>query len=645
MKIPRDYQNSAHFATWNYIHEPANYGKNPLVVEATGLGKSLNIAMFMMAMYTAYPGVRIMNTAHVSNLVSSNYEELLELWPLASAGIYAADLKRRETRPDLMFCMIQSVAKRAASFGRIDFLLVDEAHRLDNRTSSTYAKFIKDLRKINPAMVVIGYTATPYRMKLGHLLDGEMFDEVVYDIGSGESFQWAVDNGYLILPVPIDPGFAFDDSKVKISGGEFKGTDASAAMHDQDIIERAVDFTVKIASDQHRQRSLMFASTIDDAELIAEMFTHKGYPTEAVHSKRNDRESTMAAHKAGDLWGLANKDVLTTGYNDPWLDLMVNLRLTRSPGLWVQMVGRMTRPAWTNHIGHNGGPPLHDIGTLEGRLASIAESHKHDALVLDFCGNTERLGPINWPHMPSKRGKGGGDAPVRKCDGTTDEGIAKGMRCDPITIHHTSVDTCPHCEYVWPVESNVHVKASVSQLVSKTNPLGMDKPPPKEYKVDGVHQMTCSHHQGKEGKKDTMKVIYRCGTNTYPAWVCFEHGFTDKGVPTFPRRKAELWWKEHGGEGEAPTSVEEAVEAAGSLAKPKFLKVWSNTRYPEIVGYDFEGTKFEPAPLDFTDDAEVTLHEPGPDPMAGVIEAQKKAMEFAAASMAGEHYYDDDIPF
>lgn len=646
MKQPRDYQNGAHESTWNYIHDPSNFTggvatkgkgpKYPLVVEATGLGKSLNIAMLIWHLLSVYPGLRIMQLCHVKELVEGNYLELLGMWPTAPAGIYASGLNRADTRSQVTFAMINSVTKRPATFGHIDFILIDEAHRLSPNDAAMYTRFLDAMRKRNPNLVVVGYTATDYRMQGGRLTEMDLFDDVVYDIGSGESFLWAVENGYLILPVPVDPGFKVDDSAISISTGDFTTSEASAALHEQDIIERAVDFSVMIAKEQNRLCGLAFAQSIDDSELIAEMFTYKGFPMEAVHSKRGDRDQVIAAHKAGDLWGVANKDILTTGWNNPRLDLMAVLRLTRSPGLWVQMVGRITRPSWVGHIGHNGGPPLYDINTLEGRLASILASHKQTGLVLDFVGNTERLGPINYPNLPRRRGKGGGEPPVRTCS------LENGGGCSPSTYHHVSVKICPHCGYEWPVESNLSTDASNQDLVTATNPLGLPaaKSIEKEYEVYGVHEMTAVRHEGKvlkrgddgstiEKRPDTVKVIYRSGFNNFPVWVCFGH--PDK---SFPRKKACDWWEMHEGEGAAPSSVDVAVDAVGGLRKPKFIKVWTNTKFPEIVGYDFEGHKFV---LDLS--GEKVLHEPDEDPMEEI-----KAQAGKAAYYVGDSY-DDDIPF
>lgn len=610
MKQPRDYQDAANISLWNYLHE--NPGKNPLVVEATGLGKSLNIAMIIRMLLHYYPQTRIMQTCHVKELVKGNHDELLQFWPAAPAGLFSAGLGVRDLRKQVTFASIMSVAKRAHAFQHIDFLIVDEAHTINDKESTTYAKFIADLRRTNPRLVVIGFTATPFRMTSGMLTDGEMFDEVVYDIGSGESFVWAVEQGYLIRPVPKNPGFELDSDAIGIQAGDFKNKETSDALREQDILERAVDMTIAMGIDQGRQNWLTFCQSIDDSELVADMFTHKGYPHEAVHSKRNDREEVLTKWMSGELVGVTNKDILTTGINNPRIDLITMLRLTRSPGLWVQMIGRGTRPLWT---------PGYDIGTLEGRLNSILASQKQTCLVLDFVGNTKRLGPINYPNLPKRRGSGGGGDPVRECP-------TCNVYC------HISLSACPECGYEFPPPERVKPSASEAAIVD-SRALDLSKQlPPKEFEIFDVHRMICSHHEGRNGKPDTMRVDYYSGFRRFSQWVCVAHPYG-----SFPRRKAEDWWKSHGGE-TPPHEVDKAVEEAGDLNKPKFLKVWVNTKYPEIVGLDFAGTRFELPP----ELGGPPLQEPGPDPLAEQEEEAKKAREHTMAAM-GDGYFDDEIPF
>src|SRR5439155_5126133 len=84
------------------------------------------------------------------------------------------------------------------------------------------------------------------------------------------------------------------------------------------------------------------------------------------------------------------------------------LRPTMSSKLWVQMLGRGTRPLFIKEG--------YDLTTIQGRLASIAASPKQNVLVMDFAGNIKRCGPINDPIVPKKKGASKGEAPIKICD-------------------------------------------------------------------------------------------------------------------------------------------------------------------------------------------------------------------------------------
>jgi DNA repair protein RadD len=613
MLIPRDYQQAAHDATWHFVHTKPHL--NPLIIEPTGTGKSLQMAMFIWHVLSVYPTTRIISLAHVQELVEGNCLELLNIWPSAPVGVYSAGLGEKDHRQQVTFASIQSVADKAPLFKHIDFVLVDEAHMISDKDSTRYRKFIDRLREKNPRLIVIGYTATDFRMKTGRLTEGELFDEVAFDLSDGEAFVWLIENGYLSRPVPKNPGFMLDSDEIGLQAGDFNNKEASQALRDQNILERAVDTCIEHGVEQNRKAWLHFCQSIDDAELVAEMFTYKGYPHEAVHSKRNDREEVLAAFQRGELQGVTNKDILTTGYNQKNIDLISALRLTRSPGLWVQMVGRGTRPLYAEG---------YDLTTKEGRLNAILASPKQTCLVLDFVGNTERLGPINYPNVPKRRKKAAGSGEmVRECP-----------ECHELV--HISYKECPGCGYEFPPPERIKATPSSAELVTSKGFLDLTKqPPPKEFKVEGVHRMVCTYHEGKGGKTDKMRVDYFCGYSKYSTWVCVED---PEG--SFPLRKAREWWTDHGGSlKDMPDTVGEAIEMSGDLDKPKFIKVEMSGRFPSIEAYDFRGTRFELPP----ELGGPPLSDPGEDPIeAATREREEKSKQIYASMGLSE---DDEIPF
>lgn len=623
---PRDYQDACHTAIWRFIHDPKNFGKNPLVIMPTGTGKSFQMALFIWHILTRYPYARIMSLAHVQELVDSNMKELLGILPTAPVGLYASGLGSKDHHGQVTFAMIQSVYNKAALFKKIDFLLVDEAHMISDNDGARYDQLIKDLQKVNPNLVVIGYTATAFRMKTGVLTDGKLFDDVAFDLSDGDAFLWLIQQGYLARPVPIDPGFQIDDSMIGIQAGDFNDKEASEAMRDQNILERGVDACIQAAKEQGRKTWLHFAQSIDDAELLADMFTYKGYPHEAVHSKRSDREAVLEAFAKGELTGITNKDILTTGFNHKPIDLIGGFRLTRSPGLWVQIVGRGTRPVYA---------PGFDLTTANGRLAAMAASGKGlTCLVLDFMRNTERLGPINYPNIPKRRKPGGGGDPI----------VKKCPECKPNpTYHHSSVRVCPECGYEFPPPEKPKLDPSKSKLVvevSEVIDLNLKLPEPV-FKVEPVHRMVASKNEGKVNKKtgekkpDTMRVDYFCGFARYSDWICLEHAES-----SFPHRRAREWWKAHGGRGPIPVTIDEGIEAFAALNKPKWIKIkMVDGALPQIEAYDFLGTKFELPP----ELGGPPIEDVPPDPVEALKDQSTKQNDQLKNRLGYD--LDDEIPF
>ena len=82
----------------------------------------------------------------------------------------------------------------------------------------------------------------------------------------------------------------------------------------------------------------------------------------------------------------------------------------------------------------------------------------------------------------------------------------------------------------------------------------------------------------KLGKPPSLKVTYTCGLRRFEQWVCPEH-------PGYAGHKANLWWQEMG-TGVSPQSVDEALARESELRKPAKIRVWINTKHPEVLAYE-----------------------------------------------------------
>ena len=229
----RPYQQAAIASIYGYFEKESG---NPLVVIPTAGGKSLVMAAFIDGVLKAWPDQRVLVVTHVRELIAQNHAEMLGLWPKAPAGIYSAGLGRRDARARILFAGIQSIHDKATRIGHADLVLIDEAHLIPGRSNTMYRRFLNDLQAINPALKVIGLTATPFRLDSGMLHEGEnaLFTDIAYEV----SVRDLIDQGYLSPLISKQTKTRLDVTGVGSRCGEFIARDLEDAV-DQDAITRA----------------------------------------------------------------------------------------------------------------------------------------------------------------------------------------------------------------------------------------------------------------------------------------------------------------------------------------------------------------------------------------------------------------------
>lgn len=579
---PRSYQAECVSAIYKYFQ--SNSG-NPVCALPTGTGKSVIIAMFLESVFKCYPNQRILVLTHVKELIEQNHAKLMTIWPQAPAGINSAGLNQRDWNRPIIFAGIGSVAKKWHQFGHIDLIIIDEAHLVSPNDETMYQVLISGLRTVNPYLKVIGFTATPWRLGHGKLTDphekkgeGEvapLFTDICFDITGMQAFNRLIAEGFLAPVVPRNTGTLLKTDGVHMRGGEFIQKELQNAVNRDDITAAALREAMELGSD--RNHWLVFASGVEHAIDVNDMLNSFGVPSVVIHSKMSDgeRDQAILDYKAGKYRAAVNNNVLTTGFDFPAIDLILMLRPTASPVLWVQMLGRGTRPS---------------PGT-----------GKENCLVLDFAGNTRRLGPINDPVIPRRKGKKQGEAPVRLCGSCA-------------TWNHASARHCDHCGTEFPVQVKLKQEASTQELIKG------DMPVVEVFKID--HMTYISH--AKADRPPMMKVTYYCGFKMFQEFVCVEH-------ENFAGRKAREWWRSRS-DRNVPKTTQQALEEAETLKTPTHIRVWTNKKYPEILAFCFDGTAFG------VEEPPEVLESPTVETTVTKVTDWKKP----------EHNYDaidDDIPF
>ncbi len=545
---PRPYQNECVFNIIDYFKQ-GNTG-NPFVAMPTGTGKSVIPPMIMRWAVRKWPHLKILLLTHVKELIQQNHKALLRYWPTAPAGVFSAGLDKKEHWAPVLLGGIQSVHKSVPAVGHRDMLFIDEAHLLSPNDASMYQQTIAQLREINPNMCVIGLSATPYRMGQGRITDGGLFTDMVFDNTNLDDFNKLIDDRYLMPLVPKRVESMINVSDVRWLANDFNQKDLQETIKKQNVTEQALEETRELAKD--RKSWIVFGAGIENCEKIDTMLNKMGIASTFVHSKISDeaRESRLCAFKHGHYRAIVSNNILTTGFDHPETDCIVDLRPTTSVVLHVQKYGRGTRPYF--HPDWS----FEQLESLEGRKEAIAAGGKTNCLVLDFAGNTKRLGPINDPVIPKKKGKGTGEVPVKLCP-----------ECG--AYNHTVARVCINCGHEFIFKEKLKPTASSHEIIRRVDP---------KIEIVNVTSMYASVHQ-KKGKPNTLKVSYYSGVRLFNVWLSFDGAGLAK-------HKAHEWWRQHQGD-DLPSSVAEAKDRFGECRTTKQLKVRTDQKYPDVLEFLF----------------------------------------------------------
>lgn len=527
----RYYQQEALDALYNYFLTHPN--GNPLICLPTGTGKSVLPAAFIYGIMRRWPNQRFGMITHVKELIEQNAEELLKLWPEAPLGIHSAGLKQRDYAHPIIYGGVKSMKKRPDLFGRFDIIFIDEAHLLSNDSESDYQVLLALFKLANPNLKIVGMTATKFRMGMGLLTENGIFTDIIYDKTDLEGFNEILAAGYMAPLIPVPTRTEIDVSSVSVQKGEFVATQLQGAADKAEITYKALQEGAHAG--ENRKSWLIFASGIEHAEHIAEQLGAFGVDCAPVHSQRPSdyNDAAIKAFKANQLRAIVNYGKLTTGFNHRGIDLILDLRPTMSVPLHVQKNGRGTR----------------------------TEDGKENCLVMDFARNVPRLGPINDPKIPQKKGAGTGEVPIKTCDG-----------CG--AYNHTTARTCCKCGKEFSFKVKIIDKAGTDELIRAA---AVEPTPIIE--TFNVNYAIYAKHDGRFGKPPTLKATYFTNGLAFKEFVCLEHAGMAGKV-------ARDWWRKRHKE-EPPKTVDEALNFVSQLRAPRIIRVHVNKQYPEILGAEF----------------------------------------------------------
>jgi len=319
----------------------------------TGSGKTV-LACAIIAKATA-KGSRTLFVAHRSELITQCAGKLDE--SSIPHGIIKAGF---EPNPNALV-QIASVQTYARRIDKLEhgyrLIIVDEAH---HARSDTYAKLLT----VNPNAILLGLTATPYRLD-SKGLGGDLFQCMI----EVETVQGLTDTGFLV-PSRVFVGSKVDLAGVKTIGGDWSLDDLEERMNTPKITGDIVKEWTRLA---WGRPTICFATRIEHSKMLVAAFQAVGVKAEHLDGKTPaaERDAVNARFRSGTTTLVSNCGVWTEGADFPMCSCIIFARPTQSRCLFKQMGGRGLRIS--------------------------PESHKRDCLLLDHANITGTHGFLTDP--------------------------------------------------------------------------------------------------------------------------------------------------------------------------------------------------------------------------------------------------------
>lgn len=398
--ILRDYQ----AADLAQLRAAFRASRSVLYVLPTGGGKTIVFAT--IAKRVARRGGRVLVVEHRRELVGQAVDKLRALG--VQPGITAAGIVDPNPSAAVRVCMVQTVARRGLAGFDPTFVVADEAHLAAAKTWRTL------LTDTCGDAWRLGVTATPCR------LDGKPLGDLFGAMVQGPTIAALQARGSL-CPESVWSIPGADLTKAKISGGDFRLTDAADAMDRPKLVGDVVEHYRRLADGRS---GIVYASSVEHAKHIAAAFVAAGIDAVAISGATPPaaRDAALGRLRDGLLRIVVNCGVLVEGFDAPRVSYIGFARPTASLALYLQVCGRGLRVA----------------------------PGKADCIIADHAGNASRFGLPSQLRQWSldgkrKRGKRGEDEAalsVRTCG-----------ECLAVWSVVLSGRECPRCGAVAPVVS------------------------------------------------------------------------------------------------------------------------------------------------------------------------------------------------
>ncbi len=346
---PRGAQIEALYALEDSRSEGAIKG---LVQAATGVGKTY-LAAFDSVKYK-----HVLFVAHREEILKQAAESFKNVRNSDDYGFF--DGKQKDTDKAVIFASVATLGRdeylKQDFFAPdyFDYIVIDEFHHAVNNQYQKIAAYFKP-------QFLLGLTATPERM------DGKNIYEICdYNVPYEISLKEAINKGLL---APFHYYGIYDETDYSLLH-LVKGRYDEKELNETYIGNvKRYDLIYKYYMKYHSKRALGFCCSKQHAEEMAREFCKRGIESVAVYSNADgefseDRDTAIKKLKNQQIRVIFSVDMFNEGVDIAALDMVMFLRPTDSPIVFLQQLGRGLR-------------------TSKG---------KNYLNVLDFIGNYEKAG-------------------------------------------------------------------------------------------------------------------------------------------------------------------------------------------------------------------------------------------------------------
>jgi superfamily II DNA or RNA helicase len=309
-----------------FVREEWTRVNRTLLVLPTGAGKTVVFSDLTSKLINE-ESARVLILAHRDELIRQAQSKLEKF-----TGVGAAIEKASETAEGSFYRVtvgsVQTMRgeKRLARFARSHYthIIVDEAHHALGDSYLTVLNHFEGAK-------VLGVTATPDRGDKRDL--GKLFESVAFEY----PLLQAISEGYLCPIKSLTIPLALDVSNVGIGAdGDYDKAQLGAAL-DPYLPQIAAELWTHCQN----KKLLVFLPLRDTARRMSAELCKVGF--RSCYVGGDDRSALAAFDAEGVGSACCNAMLLTEGYDNPSIDAVCVLRLTKVRALFCQMVGRGTR--------------------------------------------------------------------------------------------------------------------------------------------------------------------------------------------------------------------------------------------------------------------------------------------------------------